>query len=118
MNNLDSVPTASLFDFDDYAAPGQIKFGLFVKTHEMRQLEQSLRHILLLPKIERNTWIKDHEDLMNNLLESFVQDSTFALDGLQLDTEAAELSIEFVTSLRDVMNTLRGILENAKSLNS
>jgi len=37
---------------------------------------------------------------------------------LQLDKEATELSIKFVSKLRDVMNTIRGILDEAQSLNS
>ena len=119
MDFLDSVPSITAFDFDNQAtAPSTLKFGLFVKTHKMKQLESSLKHIVLLPKDERDVWLKDHEELMNELLENFVQDSTLALDGLQLDPEATELSIEFVTTLRDVMNTLRSILEEASSLNS
>ncbi len=119
MDYSDIVPSNTFFDLDAQTTmPSTLKFGLFVKTHKMKQLETSLKHIVLLPKEERDSWLHEHEDLMNELLENFVQDSTLALDGLQLDSEATELSIEFVTTLRDVMNTLRGILEDAKSLNS
>lgn len=115
----DIVPSnTSLLTSPQDEQPGAVKFGLYVKTREMKQLEQSLKHILLLPKSEREVWLEDHEELVNELLESFVSDSTLALDGLQLDPEAMKLSVEFVTTLRDVMNTLRGILEDAQSLSS
>lgn len=117
----DIVPSSTLFDWNTVGAttqPGSVKFGLYVKTHEMKQLERSLKQILLLPKHERDLWLSDHEGYVDELLESFVNDSAYALDGLQLDAEAMQLSVEFVTSLRDIMNTLRGILEEARSLNS
>jgi len=115
----DVIPSnTSLFGSPQDAPAGAVKFGLYVKTREMKQLEESLKHILLLPKTEREVWLQDHEVLVNDLLESFVSDSTLALDGLQLDPEAMKLSVDFVTTLRDVMNTLRGILEDAHSLSS
>lgn len=118
--DIDIVPSVAPFDLNALNAttPSSVKFGLYVKTHEMRQLESSLKQILLLPKNQREEWLNDHEEYVNELLDGFVSDSTVALDGLQLDQEAMQLSVEFVTSLRDVMNTLRGILEDAKNLNS
>lgn len=118
MDYSDVVPSHSLFDIEDRTAPNTVKFGLYVKTHAMKQLEESLKQILLLPKAERETWVLDHEEWVNSVLDNFVQDSTLALNGLQLDQEATDLSIEYVTKLRDVMNTIRGILDEAKSLNS
>lgn len=118
MNYSDSVPGNIPFDVDDQAAPSTVKFGLFIKTREMDQLEQSLKHILLLPKAERDAWVLDHEEMMNDLIDSYMRNSALALDGLQLDSEATALSIEFVTKLRDVMNTLRGILDDAQNLTS
>lgn len=115
----DVIPSnASLLNLTQGEQPSAVKFDLYVKTREMKQLEQSLKHILLLPKSERQIWLQDHEELVNDLLESFVSDSTLALDGLQLDSEAMKLSVDFVTTLRDVMNTIRGILEDAQSLSS
>lgn len=115
---FDSVSTLSEPLVSDYAQPAAVKFNLFVKTHEIKQLDTSLRHVLLLPAKDRQIWLDEHEEFVNNLLDGFVNDSTLALDGLQLDTEALQLSIDFVTSLRDVMNTLRGILNDAHSLSS
>jgi len=114
----DSVPSSSDFIFQDHSQPGSVKFGLYVKTHEIKQLDSSLRQILLMPKLERQAWINEHEEVVNDLLDSFVSDSGMALEGLQLDSEALQLSIEFVTSLRDVMNTLRGIINESSTLSS
>jgi hypothetical protein len=115
---FDTIPTLSEPLFSPQSQPAAVKFSLYVKTHEIKQLDSSLRHVLLMPVKDRQAWLEEHENFVNDLLEGFSNDSTMALDGLQLDPEALQLSIDFVTSLRDVMNTLRGILDDAQSLSS
>lgn len=114
----DVIPSAAQATFQDEAAPASVKFELYVKTHEIKQIGLSLEQIMLLPKKQRHAWVQDHETLVNEMLDNFLQDSALALDGLQLDGEAVQLSIEYVTALRDTMNTLRGILDEARSLAS
>jgi hypothetical protein len=120
MDLNDSVVSHSAFSLvtDQPSNPAAVKFGLYVKTHEIRQIEQSLRQIMLLPKTRQRKWLTDHEAHLSELLDSFVSDSTLALDGLQLDGEALELSIEFVTVLRDVMNTIRSLFSDRTNLTS
>lgn len=115
---FDTIPTLSEPLFQNQAPPAAVKFSLYVKAHEIKQLDASLRQVLLMSNRDRQTWLNEHEEFVNELLETFVNDSTLALDGLQLDTEALQLSIDFVTNLRDVMNTLRGILNDAHSMSS
>jgi len=115
---FDTIPTLSEPLFRDQVQPATVKFSLYVKTHEIKQLDDSLRQVLLLSSQERQIWVGEHEGFVNELLETFVNDSNLALDGLQLDPEALQLSIDFVTSLRDVMNTLRGIIDDAQVLTS
>lgn len=123
MDILDSVDTigytpSSLLLEDRSPTPSAVKFGLYVKTHEIRQLEHSLTQVMLLPKKDQMDWLEEHEVFVSNLLDSFVSDSTLALDGLQLDSEALQLSIEYVTVLRDVMNTIRSLFSDRTSLMS
>ncbi|MDQ3008338.1 MAG: hypothetical protein M3Q81_01960 [bacterium] len=115
----DIVPSSTTSYYEQTSlttSPGSVTFDLFVKTHEIKQIDSTLRQITLMPKPERMDWIEDHQDLVNELLDSFLNDSALALDGLQLDDEALQLSIEFVTALRDTMNTLRSILHDAEKL--
>jgi|GEM_PF-1062809 len=120
MNITDTVasqsPLSLMTDYSSTAAG--LKFGLFVKTQEIKQIDSSLRHILLLPKRDQRRWLEEHEEFVSDLLDNFVSDSTLALDGLQLDGEAMELSIEFVTVLRDVMNAIRSLFNDRNILKS
>lgn len=123
MDILDTVDTVGLSSTsalleDHPSSPSAVKFGLYVKTHEIKQLEESLRQVMLLPKKDQMAWLEEHETFVSNLLDSFVTDSTLALDGLQLDSEALQLSIEFVTVLRDVMNTIRSLFSDRTTLMS
>jgi hypothetical protein len=119
VDSLDSVnSSSSLLLQDQPTSPAAVKFGLFVKTHEIKQLEESLKQVLLMPKQDQMAWLEEHETFVGNLLDSFVTDSTLALDGLQLDNEALQLSIEFVTVLRDVMNTIRSLFNDRTNLMS
>lgn len=118
MVQLDSIPTQGTQQWQDVSQPSSLKFGLYVKTHEMKSLEETLQHVVVLSRSERQEWLLEHQDYVNDLLDSFISDSVLALDGLHLDSEAMELSIEFVTSLRDVMNMLRTIIDSTQTLSS
>jgi hypothetical protein len=93
-------------------SPASIKFGLYVKTQEIKQVAENLERILLLPRQERVNWVNEHQEMVQSLLDSFVDDSVLALDGLQLDPEAMKLSVDFITNLRDAINTVQGILRD------
>lgn len=114
----DVVPSAGEQQWQDVSQPGSLKFGLYIKTHEMKSLENSLQQVVLMPRNRRQEWLTEHQDFVNDLLDGFVADSVVALDGLNLDTEAMELATEFVTRLRDVMNMLRSIIESSRTLES
>lgn len=115
---FDSIPTAGAQEWQDVSQPSSLKFGLFVKTHEMRSLEESLRQVVVMPRAERMKWLMEHQDFVNDILDSYIADSVLALDGLQLDSEGMRLAIEFVTELRDVMNVLRSIIDSTRSFSS
>lgn len=96
----------------------EIKFGLFVKSHEVSQIVKSLKEIMLLPPDARVKWAEEYHEILNDLLESFMDDSLLAMDGMQLDQEAMNLSVELVGNIREVMNTLQTILYDARVLES
>lgn len=95
-----------------------VKFNLFIKTNEIKQIIDSLQSVMLLPKKDREKWVTDHEEHVNRLLDTFMNDASLALDGLYLDNEALKLSMDYVTSLRDAMNTLHSILYEHRKLDT
>ncbi|HEX7018274.1 MAG TPA: hypothetical protein VF209_05205 [Patescibacteria group bacterium] len=102
----------------DTVSPDEIKFGLFVKSHEVQQIINSLKEIMLLPSAERVKWVEEYQDILTDLLDSFMEDSVLAMDGLQLDSEGMDLSVELVANIREVMNSLQTILSDARVLES
>jgi hypothetical protein len=109
---------SSLSQFDASKSPASLKFGIFLKTHEIQQIEQALQPVLLMTKKQRQAWVKENQSLIDQLLDTFVEDAQAALDGLDLDAEGLKLSVEFVTSLRNVMNVLQTILYDQGSITS
>jgi hypothetical protein len=91
-----------------------IKFDLYVKARELRQITKSLNDILLLPPRERQSWLDDHEPMIMDLMNSFMDDSVLAMNGLQLDQESMNLSVELVTNLRDAMTKINSIFLGSK----
>ena len=83
----------------------EVKQLLFARTQEINSLEKELEKIVLLPKKKRVAWFAD-----------FMDDSMVALDGLQLDPQTAQLSTEYVTKLRDVMNVMNAIVKRRQQL--
>lgn len=115
---FDSVPTQGSQEWHDASQPGALKFGLYIKTHEMKSLETTLQQVVLMSRADRQDWLLEHQEFVNSILDSFISDSVMALDGLNLDGEAMELAMEFVTTLRDVMSMLRSIIDSSQTLES
>jgi hypothetical protein len=108
----DSIQSNSSTFVPQGGSPASVKFSLYVKTQEIKQIAENLERVLLMPRKERVSWVQEHQDMVQDLLDSFVNDSVLALDGLQLDSEAMKLSVDFITNLRDAINTVQGILRD------
>jgi hypothetical protein len=93
-----------------------VKFDLYVKAREIQQISDSLRHILTLPQAKRQEWLEENESIVAELMDSFMDDSVLAMDGLQLDQESMELSVTLVTKMRDAMNMIHRIFSDDDSL--
>jgi hypothetical protein len=93
-----------------------LKFQLFARTMEMKQIAASLEHVALMSEADREKWAADHEENINQLLDVFMDDASSALEGLHLDPEAMKLSMEFMSTLKDTMNRLQSILNNNEDL--
>jgi hypothetical protein len=104
-------------DWDTAATrAASVKFDLYVKSREIQQISDSLQRILMLPVEQRQEWLQEHESIIAELMDSFMDDSVLALDGLQLDKESMELSVELVTQMRDAVNMIHRIFSNDDSL--
>ena len=82
----------------------------------MKQIEEVLRGVIILPEPERQAWVVENGALMSAAFESFIEDSNLTLEEMNFDMESLELSKELVTSLRDTMNIVQGILSEKQTL--
>lgn len=110
----------SFFDWDEFPAPapvkGSVKVELFSRIHHIEGLAKQFERIMLMSKAQRQVWLEENQDFLQDMLDRFVSESFLALDGVELDEQGIQLSIEFVTKLRDVMNMIQSILFGGKRL--
>jgi hypothetical protein len=99
--------------FGNTFSPDEIaeaKFDLYVKAKEVRHISNSLKKILAMPEELRREWIDQNEDMIASLMNSFMDDSVLAIDGMQLDEESMELSVSLVTEMRATLNMIHQML--------
>jgi lipid II:glycine glycyltransferase (peptidoglycan interpeptide bridge formation enzyme) len=95
-----------------------IKFDLYVKNRELQQISESLRTIMLMPTKERKKWAEQYHDVIEDLMDSFADDSMLAMDGIQLDDESMDLSTELVTNLKSTMSMIQDMLAETNTARS
>src|SRR5690606_23457821 len=96
------------------------KFSLYVKTREIKEISKALENIMLLPKDQRDRWVEDHGEFMNEAFNDYIDDSSesFEAEGAQFDDEMVELSQELVMSIQETFNRVHKILSDHQKLKS
>lgn len=87
-----------------------LKFDLYVKTRQIQQVADALQTIQTQPLTQQQRWLAEHESTVSDLLDSFMDEASGVFDGLTLDREAMDLSMQFVTNVREVMASLQGMI--------
>jgi hypothetical protein len=93
-----------------------LKKELFERIYQMQELGAELERIKLLPQGERKFWLSEYELTLNDMLDDYLDDSSVVLDELDSDKQMLNLSIEYVTKLRDVMYQVRSLQHRDRSL--
>ncbi|MBU0579227.1 hypothetical protein KKE34_04790 [Patescibacteria group bacterium] len=86
------------------------KFDLFLMTREIKQITDSLRHVILLSKNQQHKWVKDNQRFLHRFMNSLTHDMFDVLDDMSLDQDALQETITCVTELRELVNTLNGLM--------
>jgi hypothetical protein len=95
-----------------------LKTDLFVKIHDLQGIDTQLEKIMLMPRHQRLQWAEENEMMLTSLLDTFVEDSTIVVDGIDQDSQTLNLSMEYIGSLKDVMYKVRSILYEQDQLES
>lgn len=94
------------------------KFNLYLKTHEINEIQKVLRHVMLMPPKNRVDWVTENGEIIQAAFDSFIDDSNNVLDDMSLDDEALELSHELIISLKNTLAIVESILGNEPTLES
>ncbi len=94
------------------------EFDLFLMTREIRQITSSLKHVTLLPKKQQKQWVKDNQKLLYKFMGNLNHDMSDVLDDMSLDHDVLQKTISCVTELRELVNTLNGLMVGGPSLMS
>jgi len=97
-------------------SPNQVKTELFAGIHQLAGMTNQLENIMLLPRKQRDSWVKQNRDRLNQLIDRLSEHSQIALKGVDGDMQTMQLSMEYVSHLRDVMNVMHSIFYGKKSL--
>jgi hypothetical protein len=92
------------------------KFDLFLMTREIKQITSSLRLVTLLPKNKRHRWVKDNQQFLQKFMSTLTIDVSEVLDEVQLDQDALQETISCVIELRDLVNTMNGLMVGGQRL--
>lgn len=101
---------------DENTPNAQIKFDLYRKEKEIREISRILRNLSLKGTDEHREWLQENEELVSDLAEEFVDESLYKLDGAQLDSETLELSVQVMTSLRETLGLFQAIISSDREL--
>jgi len=104
----------------DFSSTEEIskKFKLFLKVREIKGIQKILQEVTLLSSGEREEWIGTYGEMINNAIDTFVDDSNIGIENIFADDESLELSQELIMTLKDTILTVESILYNESQLES
>ncbi|MFH2118215.1 MAG: hypothetical protein ABII10_00535 [Candidatus Paceibacterota bacterium] len=93
----------------------QVRFDLYRKEKEIREISQILKNLAIKGTAERR-WLRENEELATDLVEEFVEDSLYKLDGAQMNGETLELSVEVMSKLRETLGLFQAVITSGEEL--
>lgn len=101
---------------DDNPISDQVRFNLYRKEKEIKEISQILRELAQKKRSEQRQWLRENEDLMFDLAEDFVDESLYTLDGAEMDHETLEMSVQVMSQLRQTLGLFQTVLNNDDEL--
>lgn len=110
--------------FDALDSPGPIlvedqndlKFNLYLRSREVKQIALYLEKIMLKKKSERELFASENKAFIESLMKAFVEDSNLTLEGMQMDRESAQLSMQLATDLRKSVSLINALFHGVEGL--
>lgn len=112
LDDLDFLNPTSIDNGDD------LKFNLFLRAREVGQIVSYLEKLMLKKKSERDLFVSENRSTIESLMKVFVQDSNLSIEGMQLDAEAAALSVQMAMDLRKSISLINALFYGVDGLKS
>ncbi len=115
--NFDSDLNFDFAVFDGYDDDNEeLKFDLYLMTREIKQASSSLSRVALLPKKQRERWLRENQAQLQQLMDGLVHDVVSVFEDMEVDKIVLADSIACVTELRELINTLNSLSGENKPL--
>lgn len=112
LNNLDLPIPVSIEDSAD------LKFDLYLRSREVKQIVSYLEKVMLKQKSERELFVAENKVFIDSLMKTFVDDSNLTLEGMQMDQESAQMSMQLAMDLRKSISLINALFYGSEGLMS
>lgn len=96
--------------------PDAVKFDLYLRLREVKQIAQQLEKIAHKNQIERQVFVEENKIFLESLMNLMAQDSNLSLDGIRLDQEAATLSMQLARDIRQTLAMINHLFYDGKGV--
>jgi hypothetical protein len=112
---LDDLDLQSPVLIEDQA---DLKFNLYLRSREMNQIVLYLEKVMLKKKSERDIFVSENKASIESLMKVFIDDSNLTLEGMQIDQESANLSMQLAMDLRKSISLINALFYGVTGLAS
>jgi len=112
LNNLDLLTPISV---DDGA---NLKFNLYLRSREMKEIVINLERVMLKKKADRDLFVIENKTFIDSLMKTFVDDSNLTLEGMQMDQETVQMSMQLAMDLRKSISLINALFYGVEGLKS
>lgn len=102
--------------YSDHVTHQPLKVTLFTRIHELEQIVDQLTQICHLSVEDKQAWLKEHETIVRQLLDKFVEVLPVELEDEKMDQEAINLVVEYTGLLHEMTHLVHNILGTQKNL--
>jgi hypothetical protein len=110
---LDTLNLQSPVLIEDQA---DLKFNLFLRSREMKQIALHLEKVMLKKKSERDLFASENKAFIDSLMKTFVDNSNLSIEGMQMDKEAADLSMQMAMDVRKSISLINALFYGVDGL--
>lgn len=96
-------------EIKDYGRNQETKFDLYVQSRRVKQISTALdRMAINSQQLESLNVIQDQE-FVSDILDELLDDSILVLDGIQLDSESLDLSLNLMSNIKRAIGVLQQV---------